>query len=334
MSPLKRIFNRMTGQDAGDSGPQLLRAFGKLPSSREFLQLRAGQGPGKIGQDWIRDGHEEWVRRREGHRRGQIVPFSYFLDLPELGCQSLIACVWNSQDGAAPPRSFPFVLYVVCTAPAAEEWLDRFLWCEHYRPQFEELFKSLSNGETNLRDLEGYELRLPSQQEVDPDGCAAAASQIELRIWLEAMLPALHCDSAENCLGMLTALADKWRAHASDSGIAVRLPLSRQWPYQPQVAAWLKWLAAQLTGSPHELTGLFVPLDVPQAEPAVTITTRPTCPADFHFLTSNTASYPSVDDATSCRDPSSTPAAQGSPERLSRTASLWDWATAEPRNPS
>ena len=105
MSPLKRIFNRLTGQDAVDSGSQILRAFGKLPSSREFLQLHAGQGPGKIGQDWVRNGHEEWVRRREGHRRGQIVPFSYFLDLPELGRQSLIACVWNSRDCAAPPRS-------------------------------------------------------------------------------------------------------------------------------------------------------------------------------------------------------------------------------------
>lgn len=334
MSPLKRIFNRMTGQDAVDSGSQLLRAFGKLPSSREFLQLRAGQGPGKIGQDWLRNGHEEWVRRREGHRRGQIVPFSYFLDLPELSHQSLIACVWSSQDGAAPPRSFPFMLYVVCTAPPAEDWLDRFLLCEHYRPQFEELFEALFEGKTSLRDLEDFELRSPSQLEVDSNDCATAASQILLRSWLQAMLPALHCDSAENCLAMLTALAERWRAHASETGIAVRLPLSRQWPYQPQVAAWLKWLASQLKGSPHELTGLFVPLDAPQAEPAVTITTRPTCPADFHFLTSNAASYPSVDDATRCKNPSSTPTAKESPQSPSDTASLWDWATATPRNPS
>jgi hypothetical protein len=98
MSPLKRIIDRITGQGELDPKERQLRAFGKLPVSREFLQLEAGQGSGKIVQDWIKAGHESWITRVEAKKRGHIAPFSYLVDIP--GSKNLVAlgCVWNSRD--------------------------------------------------------------------------------------------------------------------------------------------------------------------------------------------------------------------------------------------
>ena len=83
MSPLKRIIDRLTGQSELDPKERQLRAFGKLPVSREFLQLEAGQGSGKVVQDWIKAGHESWITRAEAKQRGQIAPFCYSWTFPD-----------------------------------------------------------------------------------------------------------------------------------------------------------------------------------------------------------------------------------------------------------
>ena len=118
--------------------------------------------------------------------------------------------------------------------------------------------------------------------------------------WLESLLPNVRCDKPLEYLAFLESRLDGWRRQAHGAGLAVRLPLSRAIAYRAQVAVWLRWLSTQIGEARTPLTGLFVPQEVSDAEPVLTLVTGPICEKDFQFLTTDARSHDHVEDAT-CR---------------------------------
>ena len=328
VSPIKKIINRITGQREAGSNERLLRAFGKLPVSREFLHLEAGQGQAKLFQDWIKAGHDNWVRRLETQKRGQIAPSCMFTTIPESRDRAVVACIWNSRDNASPPRTFPFSLFLVQSAAAHHNWLDRFLLCENDWDRLIQCYDELRTEDMTLQELQGRQVLPIDDLNRQADEVANAAGQIEFETWLRAILPAVRCDTPLAYLQFLQAMVDRWRRHNANGGAAVRLPLSRAYPYRVQVAAWLRWLAAHLDSTRTRLTGLIVPQNVPETQPAITVATRSMTEADFQLLTTNAAEYEEIEDATQPQIPAAGDD-RGEPhfrEFLKGGKSLWDWA--------
>ena len=147
---LWKIINRITGQQEAGLNERLLRAFGKLPVSREFLHLEAGQGTAKLVQDWIKSGHDSWVRRFDVKKRGQIAPSCMFTTIPASRDRAVVGCIWNSRDNASPPRTFPFSLFLVQSPAAHDDWLGQFLICDNYWNQFVEIYDALRTEEIAL----------------------------------------------------------------------------------------------------------------------------------------------------------------------------------------
>lgn len=329
MSPLKRIINRLTGQSEPDPNERRLRAFGKLPVSREFLQLEAGQGSGKVVQDWIKAGHESWITRAEARKRGLIAPFCYFVDLSDLKNLVAIGCIWNSCDGASPPRAFPFTFFLTQPATAQSNWVGQYLICAHYWRQLADLYEPAARGDTKIQNMRAHELQ-PIDALCDAtEAVAKEAAQVELGYWLESLLPNVRCDKPLEYLAFLESQLDGWRRQAHASGLALRLPLSRTIAYRVQVAAWLRWLSTQIGESSIPLTGLFVPQEVAEAEPVLTLVTGPICEKDFQFLTTDARSHDHVEDATCYKAPPESPSSDRQAQIqqiLSTGGSMWDWA--------
>jgi hypothetical protein len=329
MSPLKKIIDRITGQDDFSSKAHQLRAFGKLPVNREFLQLEAGEGSGKIVQDWIKAGHDSWITRVEAKKRGQIAPFCYFLDIPDLKNSVALGCVWNSRDGASPPRVFPFTFFLTQSAAASSSWVEQYLVCENYWSQLDGLYGPAASGELSIQNLREYELQsigLPTDALAE---VAAQADQIELGNWLESLLPSVRGVKPLEYLAFLESRVDGWRRQARGSALAVRLPLSRKTAYRAQVATWLRWLSTQFDDPRPPLTGLFVPQEVAEAEPVLTLATGQICEKDFQFLTTDAGSHDHVEDATSYHGSPVTPSGghgTKTSQILSGGGSLWEWA--------
>ncbi|MCH8053941.1 MAG: DUF2094 domain-containing protein [Planctomycetes bacterium] len=329
MSPLKRIIDRLTGQGAPDPKERQLRAFGKLPVSREFLQLEAGQGSGKVVQDWIKAGHESWITRAEARKRGQIAPFCYFVDIPDSKSLVALGCIWNSYDGASPPRMFPFTFFLTQPATAQNNWVGQYLICENYWRQLGSLYEPATRGDVRIQDLREHELQPIDALSDATEAMAEEAAQIELGHWLESLLPNVRCDTPLEYLAFLESRLDGWRRQALGSGLALRLPLSRTIAYRVQVAAWLCWLSTQIGECNTPLTGLFVPQEVAEAEPVLTFVTGPICEMDFQFLTTDARSHDHVEDATCYKAPPESPLSDRHTHLhsiLSSGGSIWDWA--------
>jgi len=329
MSPLKRIIDRLIGQGAQDASERQLRAFGKLPVSREFLQLEAGQGAGKVVQDWIKAGHESWITRAEAKKRGHIAPFCYFVDIPGSKNLAALGCIWNSRDGASPPRAFPFTFFLTPPATAPNNWVGQYLICENYWRQLGGLYEPATRGDVRIQDLRAHELQPIDTLSDATEAIAHEAEQVQLGHWLESLLPNVRCDKPQEYLAFLESRLDGWRRQAHGSMLALRLPLSRAIAYRVQVAAWLRWLSTQIGESRVPLTGLFVPQEVAEAEPVLTFVTGPICEKDFQFLTTDARSHDHVEDATSYKAPSEGPSSDrqtNMQQVLSAGGSLWDWA--------
>ena len=329
MSPLKRIIDRLTGQDVPASQERQLRAFGKLPVNREFLQLEAGQGSGKVVQDWIKAGHESWITLVEAKKRGHIAPFCYFVDIPDLKNLVALGCIWNSCDGASPPRTFPFTFFLTQPATAQNNWIGQYLMCENYWRQLSGLYEPATRGDLRIQDLREHELQPIDTLSDAMDAVAEEAAKIELGRWLESLLPNVRCDKPLEYLTFLESRLDGWRRQAHGAGLAVRLPLSRAIAYRAQVAVWLRWLSTQIGEARTPLTGLFVPQEVADAEPVLTLVTGPICEKDFQFLTTDARSHDHVEDATCYKAPPQSPSIGRQThirQILSDCGSMWAWA--------
>ncbi len=329
MSPLKRIIDRLTGQSEPNPKERQIRAFGKLPVSREFLHLEAGQGPGKAVQDWIKAGHDSWITRAESKKRGQIAPFCYFVDIPDTKSLVALGCIWNSCDGASPPRAFPFTFFLTQPATAQNNWIGQYMICENYWKQLADLYKPAAQGDVKIQDLREHELQPIETLSDATEAVAEEAAQVELGRWLESLLPNVRCDKPLDYLAFLESQLDGWRRQTQSSGLALRLPLSRKFAYRVQVAAWLRWLSTRISASSVPLAGLFVPQAVAEAEPVLTVVTGPICEKDFQFLTTDASSHDHVEDATCCVAPPESPSSDSHTQTgqiLSSGGSMWDWA--------
>lgn len=332
MSPIRKILDAITRAN-GAADPDLkVRAFGKLPSSREFQHLDAGQGPAKIFADWIKSGHDHWVTCVETEKRGEIVPYGLLAALPGLKDYQVVARVWNSRDSASPPRAFPFVLFTLLKWPKNCGKLERLVVCRQIWNRFGELFQRLSDDSLKLRDLRGELLDVDLDESVAGAGkLVAAMEQTSLPKWLEAIAPSTRSSDPAEMLALLQLLVEGWREQGSSVGVAVRLPVCNAFALAPQVAAWLRWLDVNVSNS-AELVGLFVPQGGLNDATAINLITRPISTADFQLLTTNAEEYHFVEDIAQIRN--SVSWSQGSTElppgarRLLETDSrtLRDWS--------
>ncbi len=323
MSPIKKLLNRITGQELSEADQRRIRGFGKLPSSREFVHIDAWQEQARVYQAWVQGGHDRWVTRVDPQRRGRVTPAGLFARFPELDDLAVVASIWNSRDSAAPPRTFPFTLFALQAVPDTT-WAAHLITCSVAWDQFSDLFGLLSRGAIGPQDVRDRPLQAPA----DPAAAAGSLQQdmqaIPFCPWIRGLAAAAQSAGAESYLQYLGGLLLNWRNQPH--GFAARLPLSRSHPYRPQVAAWLQWLQTHL--GDLDLTALLVPQNVPEAAPAVVLLTRPLSPADFQLLTTNAADCDSVDDAG--RMPRGA-ALANLPEGLGRllhqdAASVYDWS--------
>ena len=333
MSPFKKIINRITGHSELNAPAPVVRGFGKLPHKSEFLQLGAGQGVGRAFADWIKTGHDGWIRQFEGRKRGCIAPTCFHVDLPDLKNSAVTGCMWDSRDGASPPRSFPFAFFVVSQASLHKDWLEQLLFCDHYWKQLAPLFESARAEQGTLQKLEDHCLAPLDDSSAKINEVIEAASGIGFKQWLDAILPGVRCSKPDEYLQFLDWLRRQLHDPAEPRGFAARLPLSRDFDYRVQTAVWLKWLGAGVDPASTRLAGLFAPQSVPEAQPAITVAVRPVTNADFQLLTTDARQHAAVEDAT--KMPDSVPCGgpqtpQDSLEELdSGDMSLWDWATRE-----
>jgi len=251
------------------------------------------------------------------------------VDIP--GSKDLVAlgCIWNSCDGASPPRAFPFTFFLTQPATAQKNWVGQYVICENYWRQFDGLYKPVTQGDVRIQDLREHELQPINTLSDATEAIAEEAAQVELGHWLKSLLPNVRCDKPLEYLAFLESRLDGWLRQAHSSGLALRLPLSRAVAYRVQVAAWLRWLSTQLGESSTPLTGLFVPQDVAEAEPVLTLVTGPICEKDFQFLTTDARSHDHVEDATCYEAPPETPSSGRQThirQILSTGGSIWDWA--------
>jgi hypothetical protein len=324
VSPLKRILDRLTGN--GEDTPQLLTfgAFGKLPASTEFLHLDVGQGAPLVFQEWWHAAHAGWIRRVEEAKRGRIAPTCLFWAVPEKKHHAIIACCWNSQDGAAPPRSFPFTILSEVDHRHHGSWLERFAFCRHLWPQMQEHFGPLYEGQRNVTELRATSVTVSREQITSVvDDLRVQAQAIRFDDWIGSIARTLPGAEPARLAGFVRTLPAGWREHASKRGLGVRLPLSGGHPVPPQAAAWLHWMQRHLSAEDRDLSALYLPQNGAVGGPALTVLTRPITEHDFQLVTTNGNSYDGVEDLAD-RAAGERFVAKEQTEDPDR--SLWDWA--------
>jgi len=334
VSPLKKIIERFTGNGTTEHPPLQLRAFGKLPISNEYINVDVGQGPAKDFLEWYHEGHANWIRLSGPDKRGEIVPTCLYWPVPGSKNQAVVACTWNSQDGASPPRSFPFTLLVLVQNPPKRSWADHFSVCNHLWTQMQSYFQPLYDEETPLQQIREVTLSVSFDElESTNESLSNQVESINLSSWLDSIAVSTACPDAANLMGLFHWLISSRREHLTKHGLGVRLPLSPEFPIPPQVVAWLQWLHSHLGETSPPLTSLLVPIDATSPSPAVTILTRPVTSNDLQLATSKACDFPGVEDLVQAArnlPPAShvdIPSEQN--EILQdRNKTLWDWANA------
>lgn len=339
MTSIRKLIGKLAGRENGVADELRVRAFGKLPVSREYLHLDAGEGPAKAFADWIKAGHDDWVRRIKPADRGSVVPTCFSVHFPELGDYAAVGCIWASRDGATSPRAFPFSLFVLVRWSAQESCLRRFVACEHLWSRLQEWFEPLYEGRMALADLQDRQLTPLVEMTAAVDRVADEARQIDFKQWLRSVWPATGCGDEEKYLTYLAWRIAEWRRQAGERGFAARLPLSRDFAARPQIAAWLNWLDANLGDFTQRLTGLWAPplglglqagdqQHARHTEPALAVAYRPLTHEDFQLATSNVHEHAHIDDATRPGDQSRAPGARSeNAPRLAARQTLWDLST-------
>lgn len=326
MSPIKRLIDKITGNDQPEQS-QRIRAFGKLPSSREFQQLEAGQGIAKQFQDWLHQGHANWIRQRSVENRGKVASTCLLWPVPNSRKQAIIACIWSSRDSAS--RAFPFVLLVTMPIAPKTDLLQRFALCSQIGPLFSEQFKALFSGEKQLADL-----RESSVRELDAEELASVlaelkdqAHRINLQEWFNSLVAGYPGLDDSRFVGVLEQLMRRSQSSA-DAGLGIRLPLSRSFPFGPQICAWLNWLQRHLQVQTFHGVSLFAPQNGAVVHPAVAVLTRPITEADVQLATTDAAGIDSVDDAASAAiHLSAKPDKDTESPFQDDSLTLWDWSS-------
>lgn len=327
MMTIRKLINRLSAPDPDTARRLQLRAFGKLPSSSEFVELHAGEGPAKACQDWITSGHGHWVTCTEPEKRGRIVSSGLFGMLPEFKNHCFVARMWDSQDNTS--RAFPFTLYVLEEKPNGRSWLQHLAVCQQLWRQLDQHFEPLYTLQAGLQDMPSYAEALSANEIVaQAEKTAKPAQRIQLSAWLDAILPATRCGDRIQFIRLLHSFLESWRREERQKNLGIRLPVTPSFPVIAQVAAWLQWLDVNLGPNLPAMTGLFVPQESSQAA-AMTVMTRPLLEADFCLLTTNAADYHQVDDpAEAAAD-----VAEGTlPQEAAKmaddaAATLWEWAS-------
>lgn len=341
---MRGIFGKLLPSRGGASaGEAVLRAFGKLPVSREFIHVEDGEGAARAFAEWLGAGHDAWIAAHGDGTRGELLPSRLLMCLPRYESTWIVASVWPSRDQA--PRHFPFALYVVI--PAANlpaEPLARWLSClpvwERMEPIFPDLQRAdLETVQTTLRDQRISFGALELKQSFAR--VEAEAAQIQLSDWLAAVLGAEAARDPVEWLWWLQKLADGWRGEGPQHvPLAVRCPLSPAFSLSAQIGAWLRWFDVQLRaasargGGSALLTraGLIVPSPgVAERTAGLGLLENPLRPGDFELLTSDAARYKGAEELSQS---SGEPAREGFDafaERMRRelpvtSARLREWA--------
>lgn len=319
MSPLKKFLDRLTGSEV-EPRP-LLRAFGKLPESREFLQLEAGRGAPKLFQNWVKAGHDQWVTVVPAERRGTLLPCRMWAVLPEAPDHAVVAHLWRSQDSAK--RVFPFTFFVVLKTPRDLTPLPALDLARRYWAGLEPLFAEIAQGQ---RVLQSFRDCVLDENETAPAGAdlITEAQNIPASDWFEA-LSAGSAQWKTDFLSRLRGAVANWRAHPAAATASIRVPLSRRHDYTVQAAAWIRWLETQHPGRELQLTALALPAPATAIAPAVALITRPLREGDFQLLTSDAPDYEYLEDLDRHPHALSDPAAADF-EDGDLAGSLWDWA--------
>jgi type VI secretion system ImpM family protein len=155
-SLLSKLKNLRGGAFSGDV---VLRAFGKLPISREFIHVEDGEGPARAFAEWLGSGHDAWVASHSDSTRGELQPARLAVAMPSHESTWIVATVWPSHDAA--PRHFPFTLFVtVPVSGAPADPTARVLQCVPVWERLDEIWLRLptrrrSAGPTGWRRSAG-----------------------------------------------------------------------------------------------------------------------------------------------------------------------------------
>ncbi|HEY3245383.1 MAG TPA: TagF domain-containing protein [Phycisphaerae bacterium] len=334
MARMRGILSKLRPQR---DGPAVLRAFGKLPVSREFIHVEDGEGAARAFAEWLGAGHDTWVAAHSdasagpAAARGAMLTGRLVARLPRFESLWIVASIWPSHDQA--PRQFPFTLYVVLPAAGLPvEPAGRWAACVPLWERFDQIFPELQRG-----DLDGVQASLREQRINSGAGdaaallqeCAAQAAGVPLKGWLAA----LGGEAARDPLAWLwwlQRIAEEWCSDdAQRVALAARFPLSTAHPQAPQLVSWLGWLELQCRAVARR-SSLMLPV-APDAGAALSLLENPLRPDDFQLLTSDARRFAGVEDIA---QPSGSMRREGFEpfvQRLSRalpleTASLRDWS--------
>ncbi|MCG3137117.1 MAG: hypothetical protein HJJLKODD_00960 [Phycisphaerae bacterium] len=293
MSPLRKLLDRWVGGPDEGSAVGLLRAFGKLPSSSEFVQVECGSGAAKVFAEWIRVGYEGWVRLRGSDKSGEIRVSRLFMRLSGFRDRAVLAVVSPSRDSASPPRFFPFALYVLVPWGEERNWIEALVKWNRVWEELEKLLAALVGGSMKVGELRGMELAMQEPAELEP------ADELEKILrgeafgeWWSALARSHGGVDEQAGAALLLGLESAGR---QDQGLTVRLPLARQRAIWPQALAWLSWIGQQ-SFSTQPPTLIRLPVNGGTIDPTLTLSLRPVVSDDFLIVTSGVDDYSRVED--------------------------------------
>jgi hypothetical protein len=264
-----------------------VRAFGKLPTSREFLQIDTANGAARSYEEWLKSGHDQWVVDTQSGNRGRVAPSRLLLRFPNTS-EMVIARLWASADAAG--RTFPFSLFVLAE-PTRHTLTEVFALASVVWTWLDSLHQPFEDGSRDLRDLRREAIA------VTEDGVSRqlgtleqAMTEISLLDWLRTIAKDSAIDSSTLAQGLITTSETQLLNSQS-----ITVPLVRRHDPAAQAAAWLSWLGGR-SESARSLNGVLWRQDLPDVPPAMSILGRAPLNRDFQLLTTDATECTHLDD--------------------------------------
>ncbi|MBI4582197.1 MAG: hypothetical protein HY718_21050 [Planctomycetes bacterium] len=330
------------GSSKPEPVPLTFRVCGKLPVIGDYCWW-PGPKPtaGAAGRfvAWI---HEGWEAIRDLERPPSVIAHRLWCSWGGPGGQ-VAAVLWQSRDGGTTPRAFPFACYAtgvdVSTTP---DWPARLgamlsLWgrIELSRRSLadmkhESLLDSLCHEGHNMLTLE-----MPGESS---STLSRQAATIPLRDFAAAVGPGSDEGAIRRWLASLPGRVRQWSAqNSAQTQLAIRCPLSRQWPLPGQAVSWIEWLTAAMPAGSRPAAVLLSTDDeedecAPWSSPGVTVCFRELKDVDLMLLTTSALDYaylrtiPYEAPAEGPDDPAPPPSGETGPTPLNLDVSLWEWA--------
>ncbi len=289
MAALRNLLNRIAGID--DDRPRALQvcAFGKHPASTEFIELNTGEGAAHLVEQWIKHGHDEWIRNNQQRQRGKVVPVGFMAKPPDIHPQRVVACMWPSRDSASPARVFPLCLFTILKGDGDAGWAEQFVLTTHLCNALSAVYRPVQNT-ADISSLRTAVVEVSTQQITTLQTAIAERSKaIDSAAWLAALAPTARCSSAEQFHGLLHERLAVWRGDPGD--LAIRLPLSRLFDFAAQGLTWIRWLAGHFGRDCPPLTAVYAPPNESAAVPTLALSTRQMAASDFQLMTSDASEY-------------------------------------------